>query len=265
MEGGRGIMPNRLLKEGICTSDAINMLSSDSEVLFYRLLVVSDDFGNMDGRIAIIKSMCFPLKEKLTTDKITSWMDELVVAKLIQRYKTEEGKEYISILKWNQRQRANAKYPPPTDSNLLTYDSQLSSSGLGLGLGKGLGKGKGNTYAPLERLVSLGIDKQIAKDWIKLRNTQKAPVTDTVINKFKSQAKKANKSLQAVLELCIENSWRGFNADWIEKEQPKSNGHWADSEEATIQEGIRLGRSRLPDEGMKEYRIAIQQIKDARH
>ncbi|MDE6938470.1 MAG: hypothetical protein K2P28_09920 [Lachnospiraceae bacterium] len=30
---------------------------------FYRLIVVCDDYGRFDGRPAIIKGACFPLKE----------------------------------------------------------------------------------------------------------------------------------------------------------------------------------------------------------
>lgn len=147
-------MPNRLLKEGICTSDAVNMLSSDSEVLFYRLLVVSDDLGHMDGRPAIIKSMCFPLKEKVTTHMIKTWLTELESATLIQRYKSPDQKEYIAILKWDQRVRANPKYPLPTDGNVLTSDSKPPLGvGVGVGVrGRGRDRGKGESKEKASRL-----------------------------------------------------------------------------------------------------------------
>jgi hypothetical protein len=68
-----------------------------------------------------------------------------------------------------------------------------------------------------------------------------------------------------VLELCIENSWRGFNADWIEKDLPKKpNGHWADSEEATMLKGQELGCDRIKNEDLRKYRTRIQQILDVR-
>ncbi len=82
-------MPNRLLKEGICTSDTINMLSSDSEVLFYRLLVTADDYGRMDGRVQIIKSQCFPLKDSFTIEKISSLLEELSHTNLIVFYQSD--------------------------------------------------------------------------------------------------------------------------------------------------------------------------------
>lgn len=140
-------MPNRLLKEGICTSDAINMLSSDSEVLFYRLLVVADDYGRMDGRPQIIKSQCFPLKDSFTVEKILFLLEELRQANLIAFYKYD-NKLFFYIKKWEQRIRSKEKYPEPTeyiDSNPLTDVSNPPSCdglGLGLGLGKGMGMGR---------------------------------------------------------------------------------------------------------------------------
>ena len=35
-------MPNRIIKETICTSDTIDLLNAEEERLFYRLLVNAD-------------------------------------------------------------------------------------------------------------------------------------------------------------------------------------------------------------------------------
>ena len=141
-------MPNRLLKEGICTSDAINLLSSDSEVLFYRLLVVSDDYGRMDGRSQIVKSQCFPLKESFTTKKIESSLMDLCSVGLIQNY-IIDGKSFFFINKWDQRQRSKSKYPAPltADGGQPADNPPQPAKKCGLGLGLGLGKGKGKGEA----------------------------------------------------------------------------------------------------------------------
>ena len=55
-------MPNRILKESVCTSDSIYALTWFEECLFYRLIVNCDDFGRFDGRVAVIKNRLFPLK-----------------------------------------------------------------------------------------------------------------------------------------------------------------------------------------------------------
>ena len=46
-------MPNRVIKESICTSDTLDHLSADEERFFYRLLVQVDDFGGHGGRVVI--------------------------------------------------------------------------------------------------------------------------------------------------------------------------------------------------------------------
>src|SRR4051812_1212852 len=101
-------MPNRLLRDGICTSDLINTLDENEEILFYRLLVVADDFGFMDARPVIIKAQCFPLRETATPPKIELWLAGLAAKGLIERYRGPDGKPYLSINRWEQRQRSRA-------------------------------------------------------------------------------------------------------------------------------------------------------------
>lgn len=142
-------MPNRLLRDGICTSDAINLLSSDAEVMFYRLLVVADDYGFMDARTAILKAQCFPLKESATLSKIEHWLNELSESKIIHRY-VVEGKPFLAVQKWEQRVRSRPKYASPESDGCLPFDGQVSDRSQTYdGLGKGKGKGKGATKKPL--------------------------------------------------------------------------------------------------------------------
>ena len=42
-------MPNRIIKESICTSCEIDSLTPEQEVFFYRLIVNCDDYGRMDA------------------------------------------------------------------------------------------------------------------------------------------------------------------------------------------------------------------------
>lgn len=136
-------MPNRLLREGIVDSESINALSPEGERMFYRLLVVADDFGRMDARPAILRARCFPLMETLSASKVDQWVNELCNGLLTLRYQSS-GRPFLAIGRWDQRVRSHGKYPPPPDDAWQTYVSQLSDGCTavdGLGLGKGLGKG----------------------------------------------------------------------------------------------------------------------------
>ena len=108
-------MPNRIIKESICTSDSIARLSWFEEVLFYRLIVNCDDFGRFDGRAAIIKNRLFPLKESLTTKAVSEAVNALVTAGMVALYEFE-GKPYLYLPAWNDHQNVRAKrskFPEP--------------------------------------------------------------------------------------------------------------------------------------------------------
>ena len=121
-------MPNRILKESVCTSDTVARLSCpESEVLFYRLVVTVDDFGCYDGRANIILARCFPLVlDRVTADDVDRWLTDLARVGLLQMYE-HDGKRYVALCKWDNHQRLrakNRKWPKPTKSNLLSIDGQ---------------------------------------------------------------------------------------------------------------------------------------------
>ena len=110
-------MPNRIIKESICTSDSIDRLSWFEEVLFYRLIVNCDDYGRFDGRPAIIKNRLFPLKEKLTLKTVSDAINMLASAGLVIMYKYDD-KPFLYLPTWNEHQNVRAKkskYPSPED------------------------------------------------------------------------------------------------------------------------------------------------------
>ena len=108
-------MPNRILRESICTSDTIDKLSWFEEALYYRLIVTCDDFGRFDGRTAVIKNRLFPLKDGLTLKTVETALHGLANAGLVSFY-TVEGRRFLCLPTWGkyQTQRAKvSKYPAP--------------------------------------------------------------------------------------------------------------------------------------------------------
>ena len=95
-------MPNRILKESICRSEDIDSLTWFEEVLFYRLIVICDDFGRFDGRIKIIKGSCFPLKS-VTEKDIERALNKLSAVGLVKLYQVEE-KPYLQLVTWSSHQ-----------------------------------------------------------------------------------------------------------------------------------------------------------------
>ena len=115
-------MPNRIIKESICTSDSVDQLTWFEECLFYRLIVNCDDYGRYDGRPAIIKNRLFPLKEeKLPVSEVVTALTSLIAADLITMYSVN-GKPYLQLNTWEDHQSIRAKkskYPSPSESNCI--------------------------------------------------------------------------------------------------------------------------------------------------
>lgn len=115
-------MPNRILKESICTSESIDRLSWLEEVTFYRLIVNCDDYGRMDARPPILRARLFPLKT-LTDKQVQSAIESLRSAGMIDLYKVD-GRSYLQIRQWALHQQIRSKkskFPAP-DSELKSDD-----------------------------------------------------------------------------------------------------------------------------------------------
>lgn len=130
-------MPNRILKESICMSDNLALVSAEAERLFYRLIVKCDDYGIYYGHEQIIKNTCFAANaDQIPTDQIIKNLAELEIANLIERYEVN-GKQYIHISTWHDHQKIrnkNPKYPlpawvmPDASTDYEIKQNQLSSS-----------------------------------------------------------------------------------------------------------------------------------------
>ncbi len=110
-------MPNRILKDSICTSPNVDVLSPVGEVFFYRLIAQCDDYGRMDARPAVLRARCYPLRlETVTETVISHLLTELEAADLIRLYEVG-GQPYLFFPTWTKHQQVRAKsskYPDPS-------------------------------------------------------------------------------------------------------------------------------------------------------
>lgn len=122
-------MPNRIIKESICTSDEIDSLTPEEEVFFYRLMVNCDDFGLLDARPKILVSKCYPLKS-FDIKRIVKMLGSLLEAGLVNLYEVD-GRPYLAIAKWSEHQQIRAKrpkYPQQNDGVAITCNQLLSDA-----------------------------------------------------------------------------------------------------------------------------------------
>lgn len=64
-----------------------------------------------------------------------------------------------------------------------------------------------------------GIDGQLAQDYIALRKSHRAPITQTALKGIEREANNAGLSLEQALTICCERGWRGFRAEWLHSDR----------------------------------------------
>ena len=121
-------MPNRILKESVCTSDSINALTWFEEVVFYRLIVNCDDYGRMDAREAILRAKLFPLKERISNRDIKNAVVRLADTGCVRLYECD-SKPYLYLPNWESHQSIRAKrskYPAPEEDESIKSSARVS-------------------------------------------------------------------------------------------------------------------------------------------
>jgi hypothetical protein len=74
-----------------------------------------------------------------------------------------------------------------------------------------------------QTLIDLGADKKTLSDWMKVRKDKKASNTETALKSFINKVNKSNYTLNEVIKICAEESWKGFEESWIKKSVNQTN------------------------------------------
>jgi hypothetical protein len=77
-------------------------------------------------------------------------------------------------------------------------------------------RAKPRTELSCGELEILGVDSQVAEDFLSLRKTKRSPVTKTAIEGIRREALKAGLSLNDALSICCEKGWQGFDSAWLQ-------------------------------------------------
>lgn len=126
-------MPDRIIKESICTSDTLNSLTDFEERVFFRLTVCCDDFGRFDARPNVLLARLFTLRTGVSgmETRIKKAISRLEAAGLVELYEIG-GRPYLQIVTWDKHQRRRAqksKYPgPQSPSKTIDGDCQQPPS-----------------------------------------------------------------------------------------------------------------------------------------
>lgn len=114
--GGGTRVPNRVLREGIITSERVNALSDTEEVFYRRLMSIVDDYGRHDARVSILRAALYPLRlDQVSEADVSAYLDACSRQCLVRLYKAD-GKPYLELLDFRQHVRAKDSKCPAPDS-----------------------------------------------------------------------------------------------------------------------------------------------------
>lgn len=74
---------------------------------------------------------------------------------------------------------------------------------------------KSSSFPFLEELLNLGVDKQIAEDFMTVRKKKKATNTVTAFKRLQSEIEKSGMSANDCIKTSVEHDWKGFRVEWL--------------------------------------------------
>jgi|ERR1041385_571607 hypothetical protein len=232
-------MPNRIIKESALDSDDLDKLTNGAERLFWRLIVVADDFGRFDATPQVVKARCFPRKvDTLRTSEVEKWMTELNPS--LVRYYWNSGRPYGYFLNWDkhqQRRASKSKFPDPSlsdDSGCNHLQSNAPRASISITNPKSPPNPKGKEgddggekppddsvliagvrykWPSPEGLEALQLDPNIWADWLKARKEKGKAATPTSIHRagMKLARWRADgHDLNEIVERAAIGGWQGL-------------------------------------------------------
>lgn len=215
----------------------IEDLTPSEKLLF--LYFITNDKTNMLGIYEVsIKKISYDtglnkdviekaLKEFERLSKVKYIKNHIVLVNFMkhQNYNTNMKKSAIDIYNDLPKELKNNELTISKDNPLKGFESLLNHYGM-------VSKEEveyedeeeteeedNNTATPFsfyKSLISLGADKQLVDDWLKVRKTKKATNTETSFKRFENEFNKTNLTIDEVLKICIEKDWKGFECKWLE-------------------------------------------------
>lgn len=93
----------RMLHKNICISEKLSDISFESECLYYRIMVLADDYGRFHANPHTVKDLCMPYRHGTNPERIRKMLGELRNIGLIHIY-TVHNVDYLEIEKFNDFQ-----------------------------------------------------------------------------------------------------------------------------------------------------------------
>lgn len=92
-----------MLHTSLWQNEDFAKLSDKAKILYIGTITIADDDGKLKGNSLLLKGQVFPLDEKVTSEHVRQYLNELVKAKLVNFYKIE-NQYFIQHPNWKKFQ-----------------------------------------------------------------------------------------------------------------------------------------------------------------
>lgn len=118
----------RMLSKSICTSEQVNSLPIEAELLFTWMITAADDDGRLKGSAASVRGNVFPMKD-FKVNQIEEMLKSIQKAGLMWRWSDDNG-TYIEFPKWLVHQKIRRdRYTPSELPSYKDYVNQTDTNG----------------------------------------------------------------------------------------------------------------------------------------
>lgn len=155
---------------------------------------------------------------KLSTSQIRTAINKL---KSTSEIASQSQAQYsvITMLKYDQYQANDKVIDKPVTNQSQTSDKPMTTNNNENN--ENNEKKKDSEFNFKKELLALGVDKDVLSDWLKVRKQKKSSNTKTALKGLLTQIKKSGLSVPLAIKMSAENSWSGFNAEWV---RPNNSG-----------------------------------------
>jgi hypothetical protein len=243
-------MPNRIIREGILTSDRVDQLDWPAEVFYRRLLSKVDDHGLYDARPSVLRAALYPLRiDRVREADISRWIAECVKAGLIVLYRAADDKQYMKVLDTRWQVRSDPKFPVPTTDQLIAIDNNCAQLDT-----KTESLSKSETYTPPTpqgeaRPARKAFDEQFGRFWnVYPRKVAKGDA-EKAWRKLNPPIETVEKMLKAIESAKASPDWQKDSGQFIPYPATWLNGkRWEDELLATngTTKGVRPAGPNIP-------------------
>lgn len=76
---------------------------------------------------------------------------------------------------------------------------------------------KENNFNFQDALIAAGVRKDVVEAWLQVRKAKRAVNTELALKSILREIEKTGRTANECIEIAVEQSWRGFKSDWIDK------------------------------------------------